>query len=423
MLNSYQFSAAKDISETKAMQELVFGSNSFKEFKEKASEITNINNDQWLRVEMDVCKRNTIMAESFRKIEETKDLYPYWVYKTENDDKVRDEHAALEGLVFRVGDPEGDNIYPQNDWNCRCSGEPVDDQYLRDENKQASKGEDYLNEKADNGKPYVDENFRFNQFHQGAMPNNSSYSEMFVSANKGNEALFDLSTIEKVEGLLTNPIDISKYNNYELYDLDKDIDKSRKGMSLFNRISNKDLVSLGGDTPDDDLIIKKIDIGLMSQNDMRIAIKTDKYENLVTMSSYGKNISYDIDHVDVFEQGKGLGAKIFANMLDSAEKNGFENIELRAAKGVFDGKEYNGYYTWARFGFELRSPQQQEYFLNLVKTQGTNETIRSSKTLQELMKTKEGQKFWKEKGFDYLGQFNIKRDKDYFLNYFNHKFE
>jgi predicted GNAT family acetyltransferase len=428
-LNSYQFSAAKDLSEAKAMQELVFQSEGFKDFKEKAGEITNIFNDQWLRVEMDVCKRNTVMAESFRKIEETKDLYPYWVYHTMLDDKVRDEHAALEGLVFRVGDPEGDNVFPQNDWNDRCWGESVDDQYLKEENKQVSKGEDYLNEKdPESGKPYVNENFRFNQYHQGAMPNNSSYAEVLSSANKGNAALFDMPTIPelgKIDELVTTPIDYSKINNYELYDLDQTVAKSRKGMSLFNRISNKDFVSLGGDTPDSDLIIKKIETGMMSQNDMRIAIKTDKYESLVTVSKYGNNLSFDIDHVDVFKEfeGHGLGAKMFANMLNAAEKNGFENIELRAAKGIHGGRAYNGYYTWARFGFELRNDQQKAYFLNLVKTKGESSTIRSATSLQELMRTKEGQKFWFDNGFDYLGSFNIKKDKAYFLDYYNHKFK
>jgi SPP1 gp7 family putative phage head morphogenesis protein len=425
MLNSYQFSAAKDIAETKSMQSLVYEASSFKDFKEKASEITNINNDQWLRVEMDACKRGTVQGEAFRQAESDKDLYPYWAYKTEDDGNVRPEHAALEGIVFMIGDPEGDACWPPVDWNCRCHAEPVDGQYLKENDKQVSKGSDYL-EKDDpkTGKPYVDEDFRFNPGKQGAMPNDSSYSEVFSSANKGNEALFDLPTIQKVEELLNSPIDMSKYNNYELYDLDKDVDKARKGVSLLKDISNKDLISLTGDTPDDDMIIKKIDVGLMSQNDMRLAIKTDKYENLVTISKYGKNISYEIDHVDVLEgfKGSGLGAKMFANMLDAAENNGFETIDLTAAKGLVNGKEYNGYYTWARFGFELH-PAYQEKFLMLVKTEGTNEVVRNAKSLQELMKTKEGQELWKKKGFQYKGIFDIKKDKDYFLNYFNHKFK
>jgi len=193
MLNAYQFSAAKDLSETKAMQELVHTTKSIKEFKEKASEITTINNDQWLRVEIDVCKRDAIQGEVFRKMERTKDLYPYWVYITENDGNVRPEHAALEGLVFKIGDSEGDAVHPICDWNCRCHSEPVDDLYLKEENKEVSKGSDYLNENdPKTGKPYVGENFRFNPGKQGTLPNDSSYSSVFSNANKGNANLFDL---------------------------------------------------------------------------------------------------------------------------------------------------------------------------------------------------------------------------------------
>lgn len=427
MLNTAQFSAAKDLSETLALQRLAVTSDGFNDFKEKAyKEVTSINRDQWLRVEMDTCNRNAVMGEGWRKMEESRDLYPYWVYKTEEDDRVRDEHAALDGLVFQIGDPEGDAVCPVCDWNCRCSTEPVDDQYLKENDKQVSKGSDYLTENdPETGKPYVNEDFRFNPGITGPMPNDSSYSEVLSSANKAGAELFDLPIQNIVEQILIDPIDISKINNYELYDLDKDITKSRKGMPLFNRISNKDFVSLAGDTPDSDLNIKFIHIGKMSENDMRIAIKTNKYESLVTMSQYGKDISYDIEHVDVVEEfeGHGLGTKMFANMLDASEKNGFENIELRAAKGLHNGKEYNGYYTWARFGFEIKSPIQQKQFIELVETKGKTKTVKEAKTLQGLMKTKEGQDFWRENGFDYLGKFNIKQDKDYFLNYYNHKFK
>lgn len=192
MLNVAQFSAAKDISETKALQKLIFESNGFKEFKDKATEIVNINNDQWLRVEMDSAKRSCVMGEQWRKMEETKDIYPYWIYRGRMDSRERPEHVSLEGKIFRIGDIQGDMVYPPSDWNCRCTAEPVNDRYLKEENKTVSKGSDYL-DKTDpkTGKPYVDEDFRFNPGKQ-VMPNNSSYSEVFSSANKGNANLFDL---------------------------------------------------------------------------------------------------------------------------------------------------------------------------------------------------------------------------------------
>jgi GNAT superfamily N-acetyltransferase len=163
---------------------------------------------------------------------------------------------------------------------------------------------------------------------------------------------------------------------------------------------------------------------MASSNDVRISIKTDKYENLVTISKYGKTPAFEIDHMDVMEgfKGQGLGAKMFANIMDAAEKNGVEDIDLTAAKGIHNGLEYNGFYTWARFGFEL-NPAYKQKFLALVKNEGTTSKIRNTTSLQDLMKTKEGQDFWKKRGFEYKGTFNIKKDKDYFYNYYNNKFK
>lgn len=192
LLNTSQFSAAKDISESKALQKLVFESESFKDFKEKAQEIVDINNDQWLRVEMDACKRSSVMGEQWRKMEETKDIYPYWVYRGRMDSRERPEHVALEGKIFRIGDVYGDMVYPPSDWNCRCVSELVNDRTLREENKTVSKGSDYWDKNdPKTGKPYVDPDFRFNPGKQ-TMPNDSSYFQVFKSANKGNVNLFDL---------------------------------------------------------------------------------------------------------------------------------------------------------------------------------------------------------------------------------------
>ncbi len=193
MLNNYQFSAAKDMANTKALQQLVFETNGFKEFRDKASQIVDISNDVHLRVEMDVCRRNTVMGENWRKMEESKSMYPYWVYITENDGHVRPEHAALQGKVYRIGDSEGDRVHPSCSWNCRCSSEPVDDDYLKENNATVSKGSDFLTENdPKTGKPYVDKDFRFNPGKTGSMPNDSSYSEVLPSANKLNSNNFDL---------------------------------------------------------------------------------------------------------------------------------------------------------------------------------------------------------------------------------------
>lgn len=164
-------------------------SKSFQEFKQKASEIVEINNEVWLRVEMDVCKRSCVLGEKWRQMERDKDLYPYWRYVTRKDGRVRPEHAALEGKIFRIGDPAGDAVHPQNSWNCRCTTVSVDDKEVKQ--NDISKGSDYL-DKTDpkTGKPYIDKDFRFNPGKQ-LLPNDSSYFEITKNANKLNYKNFE----------------------------------------------------------------------------------------------------------------------------------------------------------------------------------------------------------------------------------------
>lgn len=50
----------------------------------------------------------------------------YWEYVTADDDRVRDEHAALHGKMWRIGDPEAERVYPPNGFQCRCSMVTVD---------------------------------------------------------------------------------------------------------------------------------------------------------------------------------------------------------------------------------------------------------------------------------------------------------
>ena len=179
MQNVYQFACAKDNALTSALlQDEVFKVSSFNEFKESASQIVDTFNDVWLRVESDTCKRSAVMGQQWQKMEQSKDIYPYWIYRGEMDDVERAEHEALEGLVFKIGDPEGDSCFPPLSFNCRCHAEEVDSDYLKENDKSVSKGEDYLTENdPETGKPYVSEEFRFNPGKQ-ILPNDGGYFDV-----------------------------------------------------------------------------------------------------------------------------------------------------------------------------------------------------------------------------------------------------
>jgi SPP1 gp7 family putative phage head morphogenesis protein len=50
---------------------------------------------------------------------------PYWQYRTQEDERVRPNHAALDLFVARADDPVWGSIYPPNGFNCRCTVDPL----------------------------------------------------------------------------------------------------------------------------------------------------------------------------------------------------------------------------------------------------------------------------------------------------------
>lgn len=58
-------------------------------------------------------------------MQETKTSYPYWKYVTIGDDRVRPEHAALNGLVVPADSPFWVDHFPPWDWGCRCDVVPI----------------------------------------------------------------------------------------------------------------------------------------------------------------------------------------------------------------------------------------------------------------------------------------------------------
>lgn len=196
MTNTAQFSAAKNLSETKLMQDEVFGPNgkikSFQRFEKDVADVVDIQQKTWLRVEYETCRRNAISGSAFSQMQESASAYPYWVYITRHDAKVRPEHAEMEGKVFEIGDRAGDECFPPGDWNCRCHGEPVDDAYLQENGKTVNRGAESIKLRDEN----IASNFRYNPANQGPMPNDHSYFDLFPSANSGNANLFGLDPLQ-----------------------------------------------------------------------------------------------------------------------------------------------------------------------------------------------------------------------------------
>lgn len=124
-LNIFHFSASKTLVEVQKLNELWRVSESFDDFRKKAEDVTQVFNKAWLQTEYETAYLTAESSATYYRLMEQTDIFPYWEYVTVGDDKVRQEHRALSGLVLPASDAIWDKIYPPNGWRCRCRVKPV----------------------------------------------------------------------------------------------------------------------------------------------------------------------------------------------------------------------------------------------------------------------------------------------------------
>lgn len=81
-------------------------------------------NGNWLRAEYNHALASSQMAAKWSSLEKNPDRYMLQ-YRTARDTRVREEHAALDGITLPADDPFWDRYYPPNGWNCRCNAVQV----------------------------------------------------------------------------------------------------------------------------------------------------------------------------------------------------------------------------------------------------------------------------------------------------------
>lgn len=74
-----------------------------------------------MRTNFNTAVNNAYESGRWKEFQELKDIFPNLQYNAVMDERTRDDHAALNGIVRPVDDPFWDTYMPPNDWNCRCS--------------------------------------------------------------------------------------------------------------------------------------------------------------------------------------------------------------------------------------------------------------------------------------------------------------
>ena len=96
----------------------------FERFLRDVQAIDKTYNANYLRAEYNFVAGSAEMAARWESFMEDGDRY-YLQYRTQRDDKVRPEHAALDRVTLPMSDSFWEEFYPPNGWNCFTGGTPV----------------------------------------------------------------------------------------------------------------------------------------------------------------------------------------------------------------------------------------------------------------------------------------------------------
>jgi SPP1 gp7 family putative phage head morphogenesis protein len=96
----------------------------YAEFQEDVLKLNNRYNRNYLYAEYKHAVGTSQMAAKWAAMEQDGDRY-LLQYRTAEDNRVREDHAAMNGITLPPSDPFWDKYYPPNGWGCRCTAVQV----------------------------------------------------------------------------------------------------------------------------------------------------------------------------------------------------------------------------------------------------------------------------------------------------------
>lgn len=125
------------------------------------------------------------------------------------------------------------------------------------------------------------------------------------------------------------------------------------------------------------------------------------YETSVRRDAQGELFAYIHEvRVAVGQGGQGLGLRAFLHQVIGAKALDIQYFELWAAGNYLD-RSHNGYYTWARFGFDARLTAYQKSLLS--------DGLYGAETVNEIIQ-RGGQRWWQRNGNDVAMYFELSEE-------------
>jgi len=304
--------------------------------------------------------------------------FPYVAYDATRDTRVRPTHWAKNKMVARVGSPlHKEMLKLLDEYNCRCSSTP-----MTLKQAQAAGIDD------DTGAPPEPVETIADQPQPAAEPVGRDFVGGFGKSVADVRRTGSITT----DGQLDHPSTVA----WDRIVAD----------AIGEGAGDADLASVAGvpDGESAEILIRQNREGPPS-----IKVKTDGRTGVVLDSEIVKNdageteISNDLFLVPKAKQGQGIGSRSFARQVEQAAEKGVARIRTLAA-GSPDDADRNGYYTWARLGYDF------EFDAELIARLPVK--FRDARTLQQLMRLPDGPQWWRANGRSFDGVFDLARGSE-----------
>ena len=183
-------------------------------FEQKILKLNEQYNRHYLEAEYQFAVHSAQSAANWANLQENTSRY--WLeYRTAGDERVRANHAVLNGICLPKDDDFWTEYYPPNGWRCRCVAAEVlaRENTLSDSKKAKELGEKATTHIAPNGKNKL-QMFRFNPgAEKKVFPPNNAYSKV-VGAKDVKETLKEKVRNENIED--TSKYDDDIFKNFRL---------------------------------------------------------------------------------------------------------------------------------------------------------------------------------------------------------------
>lgn len=122
--NLYMFSGAKSYAMLKQLNGMLYDQSGrllpYNEYEALARKLNRQYNRNWLQAEWQTARTAAQMAQKWERLQKNKDLFPNLEFRTVGDDRVRQDHQELHGIIKPIDDAFWAQYYPPLDWRCRC---------------------------------------------------------------------------------------------------------------------------------------------------------------------------------------------------------------------------------------------------------------------------------------------------------------